>query len=43
VVNGSFLDRERHDRMNVKTPEYARQHVRQWQRLVDPADRRFAR
>jgi hypothetical protein len=43
VVNGSFLSREAHERMNRKTPEYARQYVRQWKRLLDRADGRSAR
>jgi hypothetical protein len=42
VVNGSFLSREEHDRMNRKTPEYVRQHLRQWKNLLDRADRRSA-
>ncbi len=38
VVNGSFFPPERHEAMNRKTPEYVRQHLRQWQRLLDRAD-----
>lgn len=37
VVNGGFLPEERHEAMNRKTPEYVRQHLRQWQRLLDRA------
>ena len=43
VVNGSFLTREAHERMNRRTPEFARQYVRQWQKLLDRADGRSAR
>ena len=39
VVNGAFLDRARHDHMNVKTPEYVRQYLRQWKSLLDRAAR----
>ena len=37
VVNGSFLPEDRHEAMNRKTPEYVRQHLRQWQKLLDRA------
>lgn len=40
VVNGSFMPRERHERMNAKTPEYQREAVRQWKNLIDHADPR---
>jgi hypothetical protein len=43
VVNGSFLSREEHDRMNRKTPEYVRQYLKQWKNLLDRADRPSAR
>ncbi len=36
VVNGAFFTRERHDLMNRRTPEYVREHLRQWQDLVRP-------
>jgi hypothetical protein len=34
VVNGAFLPEETHARMNVKTPEYVREHLRQWQKIL---------
>jgi hypothetical protein len=37
VVNGSFYPEDRHEWMNRKTPEYVRQHLRQWQNLLDRA------
>jgi hypothetical protein len=43
VVNGSFFPTERHERMNTKTPEFARQVVRRWQSLLDHADPRSKR
>jgi hypothetical protein len=43
VVNGSFLPRERYDRMNAKTLEYARQAVNRWKRLLDHAAPRSGR
>jgi hypothetical protein len=43
VVNGSFLSREAHERMNRKTPDYVRQHLKQWKNLLDRADGRSAR
>ena len=43
VVNGAFLPPERHTRMNRKTPDYVREHLRQWQNLLDRADPRSAR
>jgi hypothetical protein len=43
VVNGAFLPEDRHARMNVKTPEYVREHLRQWQRLLEPAGPRSKR
>ncbi len=43
VVNGSFLPEARHQRMNRKTSEYVRQHLRQWQNLLDRAERPSAR
>lgn len=39
VSNGSFLPERHHSLMNRKTPEYVRQHLRQWKRLLEPADR----
>ena len=35
VINGSFLPEDRHLAMNRKTPEYVRQYLRQWQKLLD--------
>jgi hypothetical protein len=43
VVNGAFIDRARHDRMNVKTPGYVRRHLEQWKSLLDRAGPRSAR
>jgi len=43
VINGSFLPEDRHEAMNRKTPEYVRQHLRQWQRLLDRAAPRSGR
>jgi hypothetical protein len=37
VVNGSFYPEDRHEWMNRKTPEYVRQHLKQWQNLLDRA------
>jgi hypothetical protein len=37
VENGAFFSEERFEAMNRKTPEYVRQHLRQWQRLLDRA------
>lgn len=37
VVNGSFLPRDRHTQMNRKTPEYIREHLRQWTRFLERA------
>jgi len=37
VVNGSFFPADRHEAMNRKTPEYVRQYLRQWQKLLDRA------
>ena len=42
VAEGAFIDRARHDRMNVKTPEYVRRHLEQWQNLLDHAAPRSA-
>ncbi|MBK9776487.1 MAG: cytochrome C [bacterium] len=36
VVNGAFFTRERYDLMNRRTPEYVREHLRQWQNLLQP-------
>lgn len=36
VVDGAFFTRERHDLMNRRTPEYVREHLRQWQDLLQP-------
>jgi hypothetical protein len=35
VVNGAFLSPERLERMDRKTPQYIREHLRRWQSLVD--------
>lgn len=43
VVNGGFIEADRFERMNRKTPEFSRQVVRQWQRLLDRAAPRSAR
>ena len=43
VSNGSFLPAQRHTLMNQKTPEYVREHLRQWQNLLDLADPSSAR
>lgn len=43
VANGSFLPADRHERMNTKTPEYARQVVNRWQILLDHAALRSKR
>jgi hypothetical protein len=43
VVNGSFFPKDRHEWMNRKTPEYVRQHLRQWQNLLDRVGRRSGR
>lgn len=43
VVNGAFLPEERHEAMNRKTPEYVRQYLRQWQKLIDHDVPRSAR
>lgn len=40
VINGSFMPVDRHVKMNRKTPEYARQVVRQWQTILGPDVRR---
>jgi hypothetical protein len=37
VVNGSFMPRDRHEKMNTKTPEYIRQVIKQWQNLLNHA------
>jgi hypothetical protein len=37
VVNGAFFPPGRYERMNIKSPEYARQVVNRWQKLLDPA------
>jgi hypothetical protein len=39
VSNGSFLPERHYALMNRKTPEYVRQHLRQWKNLLEPADR----
>ena len=36
VVNGAFFTRERYELMNRRTPEYVREHLRQWQDLLRP-------
>ena len=36
VANGAFFTRERYDLMNRRTPEYVREHLRQWQDLLNP-------
>lgn len=36
VVDGAFFTRERYDLMNRRTPEYVREHLRQWQDLLQP-------
>jgi hypothetical protein len=36
VVGGAFFTRERYDLMNRRTPEYVREHLRQWQDLLQP-------
>jgi hypothetical protein len=38
VGNGSFFPPDRYEAMNRKTPEYVRQHLRQWQRILDRAE-----
>lgn len=43
VVGGAFLPEDRHEAMNRKTPEYVRQYLRQWQKLLDRAEPRSAR
>ena len=43
VVNGSFFPPGRFEQMNIKTPEYARQVVNQWKRLLEPAAPRSKR
>lgn len=43
VINGSFLPAGRHERMNRRTPEYVREHLRQWRRLARPDVRSSAR
>jgi hypothetical protein len=37
VDNGAFFTRERYELMNRRTPEYVRQHLRQWQDILRPA------
>jgi hypothetical protein len=37
VVNGSFFPADRHERMNRKTPDYVKEHLRRWQSIVGPA------
>jgi hypothetical protein len=43
MVNGSFFPADRHQRMNRRTPQYVRQHLRQWQNLLDRAVPRSTR
>lgn len=43
LVNGTFLPGHRFTLMNRKTPQYVRQHLRQWQKLLDRADPSSAR
>lgn len=43
VVNGAFLPADRYERMNTKSPEYAREVVRQWQRILNHAAPRSGR
>jgi hypothetical protein len=43
VVGGAFLPEERHEAMNRKTKAYVREHLRQWQNLLDRADPRSSR
>ena len=43
VDNGSFLPLARHELMNRKTPEFARQELKQWQRLLEHAAPRSRR
>lgn len=35
VVNGEFFPAERFERMNRRTPEYVRQHLRRWQSMIE--------
>lgn len=34
VVEGAFFTQERHELMNRRTPQYVREHLRQWQDLI---------
>jgi hypothetical protein len=43
VVNGAFFPPGRYERMNVRSPEYARQVVNRWQKLLAPAAPRSKR
>jgi hypothetical protein len=43
VVGGAFFPADRHEAMNRKTPDYVREHLRQWQRILDRADPPSAR
>lgn len=43
VVNGSFLPADRYQRMNRKTPEYARKVVERWKIMLDRAAPRSGR
>ena len=36
VQGGAFFPEDRHTRMNRKTPDYVREHLRQWKRLLQP-------
>jgi len=36
LVNGSFFPRTRFETMNKRTPQYVRQHLRRWKKLLDP-------
>lgn len=43
IVNGGFFSRDRFDRMNRNTPQYIREHLRQWKRILGRDDPRSAR
>ena len=43
VANGAFFPADRHQAMNRKTPEYVREHLKQWQEIlkhVEPSSSR---